>query len=210
MGKEISKEELILQTAMQQFIEKGRHGAKMQEIADAAGINKALLHYYYRSKEKLYAKIFEFLIWNNVSEVFNLFEEDLSFKEFLRKFIYNYTDLLTKNPKIPMFLLRELSEGGNTVKAVLENLLDSNTFSVKKPLAIINKAMQKGEMVQMDPLQFIATLVGSCLFFFIAEPLFTTLFLDESTFERAQFIEERKEAIYQTILYGIIPRGNDR
>ncbi len=207
MGKNISKEELILQTAMQQFIEKGRHGAKMQEIADKAGINKALLHYYYRSKEKLYAKIFEFLIWNNVSEVFKLFEEDISFTEFIRKFIYSYTDLLNKNPKIPMFLLRELSEGGNTVKAVLKNLVDSKKFSVEKPLTIINTAMQKGEMVQMDPKQFIATLVGSCLFFFIAEPIFATLFIDESSFNRDAFIEKRKEAIYQTILYGVIPRG---
>ncbi len=210
MDENKNKEELILQTAMQVFIEKGRHGAKMQEIADKAGINKALLHYYYRSKEKLYTKIFEFLIWNNVSEVFNLFDEDLSLNEFLRKFIYSYTDLLSKNPKIPMFLLRELSEGGSTVKAVLKNLVDSNKFSVEKPLAIINKAMKQDEMVEMDPLQFIGTLVGSCLFFFIAEPIFSTLFVDETSFDRLRFIEERKEAIYQTILYGIIPRGNDK
>ena len=207
MSKEISKEELILQTAMQQFIEKGRHGAKMQEIADKAGINKALLHYYYRNKKKLYTKIFEFLIWNNVSEVFKLFDEELTFSEFLRKFIYSYTDLLNKNPKIPMFLLRELSEGGKTVNAVLKNLIDSNKFSVEKPLSILNKAMKQGEIIQMDPKQFIATLIGSCIFFFIAEPIFSTLFLDTSSFNREKFIENRKEAIYQIILYGVIPRG---
>ena len=102
MDKDVSKEELILQTAMQVFIEKGRHGAKMQEIADRAGINKALLHYYYRSKEKLYTKIFEFLIWHNVADIYNMFDEQLSFNEFLKKFIYSYIDLINKNPKIPI------------------------------------------------------------------------------------------------------------
>ena len=207
MDKNLNKEELILQTAMQVFIDKGWHGTKMQDIADKAGINKALLHYYYRSKEKLYTKIFEFLIWRNVGDLFNLFNENLSFDVFLKKFIYSYIDLINKNPKIPMFLLRELSEGGKVVQNVLNNLLDSKKFSVEKPLSIIQKAMDEGIIIRMDPRQIIATIVGSCVFFFIAEPIFTTLFVDEANFDRAQFVEERKEPIFQTIYYGLTPRG---
>ena len=109
MDKHTDKEELIMQTAMQVFIDKGWHGTKMQEIADKAGINKALLHYYFRSKEKLYAKIFEFLISGFVGDLFKLFDDKLTFDEFLRKFIYSYIDLISKNPKIPMFLIKELS-----------------------------------------------------------------------------------------------------
>ena len=208
MDKNLNKEELILQTAMQVFIDKGWHGTKMQEIADRAGINKALLHYYYRSKEKLYTKIFEFLIWRNVGDLFNLFNENLRFDVFLKKFIYSYIDLINKNPKIPMFLLRELSEGGKVVQNVLNNLLDSKKFSVEKPLSIIQKAMDEGIIVKMDPRQIIATIVGSCVFFFIAEPIFNTLFVDETTFDREQFVEERKEAIFRTIHYGLTPRSD--
>ena len=208
MDEHQNKEELILQTAMQVFIDKGRHGAKMQEIADKAGINKALLHYYYRSKEKLYTKIFEFLIWRNVGDLFNLFDEELNFDAFLKKFIYSYTDLINKNPKIPMFLLRELSEGGTVVKSVLKNLTESGKFRVDKPLAIIQKAMDEGHIIKMDPRQIIANVIGSCIFFFIAEPIFNTLFVDSETFNREQFIEERKEAIYKTILFGLTPREN--
>ena len=208
MDKELSKEDLILQTAMQVFIDKGWHGTRMQDIADKAGINKALLHYYYRSKEKLYTKIFEFLIWRNVGDLFNLFDEHLSFEAFFKKFIFSYIDLINKNPKIPMFLLRELSEGGKVVKNVLRNLLDSGKFSVEKPIGIIQKAMDEGIIIKMDPRQIIATIVGSCVFFFIAEPIFTTLFVDEKTFDREQFVEERKTAILQIVLNGLTPRGD--
>ena len=206
MDEHQNKEELILQTAMQVFIDKGWHGAKMQEIADKAGINKALLHYYYRSKEKLYTKIFEFLIWRNLGELFNLFDDNLSFDEFLKKFIHNYIDVINKNPKIPMFLMRELSEGGTVAKEVLKNLIDGGRFRVDLPLRKIQKAMDEGKIIKMDPRQVITTVIGSCIFFFIAEPIFNTLFVDKSSFDREQFIEERKEAIFKNVLFGLTPR----
>ncbi len=202
------KEQLILQAAMDVFIEKGRHGAKMQEIADHAGINKALLHYYYRSKEKLYSKIFEFLIWHNMSDLLSLLDSDLSFPEYLRTFIWNYTDLLKENPKIPLFILKELSEGGDTVQTVLKNLVESGKFDTSKALKVIQRGMDQGEIVRMDPLQVVATIVGSCLFYFISEPIFKTLFVDEASFDRERFIQERKESIYQLLSYGLIPRGD--
>ncbi len=202
------KEQLILQTAMDVFIEKGRHGAKMQEIADRAGINKALLHYYYRSKEKLYSKIFEFLVWRNIGDLLSLLDSDLSFPEYLRSFIFKYMDLLKKNPKIPLFILKELSEGGDVVQMVLKNLVKSGMFDAAKAVAVIERGMEKGEIVPQDPLQVLATIVGSCLFYFIAEPIFKTLFVDEATFDRDHFIEERKESIYQILSFGLIPRGD--
>lgn len=209
MGEQPSKEEKILQTAMQVFIDKGWHGTKMQEIADRAGINKALLHYYYRSKEKLYKKIFEFQVWRSVNNLFSLFDEDLPFEEFLKRFVNGYIDLVNQNPKIPMFLLRELSEGGKIVKVVLRDLVDSGKFDVQKPLGLIRRAMDNDEIIRMDPRQVVATVIGSCLFYFIAEPIFKTLFTNEETFDRDAFIEERKEAVYKLLLSGLKPRDTE-
>ncbi|HGY55741.1 MAG TPA: TetR family transcriptional regulator [Caldithrix abyssi] len=210
MVNSLDKEELILKTAMDVFIEKGRHGAKMQEIADRAGINKALLHYYFRTKEKLYAKIFEYLINKNLSELFELFDADLPFADFLRFFISGYMDVINKNPKIPLFMLKELSEGGGTVKAILTNLRNSGKLDKNKIVKKIEQAVKDGEIAPVDPLQLIGTVIGSCLFFFIAEPIFKTIFIEEDNFDRQAFIEQRKEAVYQTILYGILPRGEQQ
>jgi len=207
MDKTQNKEILILQTAMDVFIEKGRHGAKMQEIADKAGINKALLHYYHRSKEKLYAKIFEFLFWQSLGDLIKLFETDLPFKQHLQLFINSYIDLLDRNPKIPLFLLRELSEGGNVVKNVLNNLLESGKYNPDPVINVITKAINNGEIIRMDPRQIVATVLGSCLFYSIAEPIFTTIFIREGNFNRPKFIKERKKAIFKIISDGLSPRG---
>lgn len=208
MVKAMDKEELILKKAMEVFVEKGWHGTKMQEIADKAGINKALLHYYYRSKEKLYNKIFEYLIWNNIGETVRLFttETDLPFEQYLKKFISAYIELLNKNPRIPFFILRELTDGAKRIKPILEELMRTGKFDIKPVLNRIRDASEKGEIKPIDPPQLMTTVVGSCLFFFIAEPMVMTLMVDEN-FNREQFIEERKEAVYQIIMNGICVKG---
>ncbi len=201
-------EERILHAAMEVFVEKGRHGARMQEIADRAGINKALLHYYFRNKEKLYAKIFESLIWENISGIITLLNKDMPVREYLKTFISEYIDLLARKPKIPLFILKELSEGGETVKRVLKELVEKGNFSVNGPLEKIQSARDRGEIIAVDPRQLISTIIGACLIYFISQPIFHTLFIREENFNQQKFIEERKEAVYQIILQGILPRSN--
>jgi len=210
MVKTQDKEELILKTAMDVFIEKGRYGAKMQEIADRAGINKALLHYYFRSKERLYARIFENIFRKNLNDLMTAFRDDLPFNDSLRSFIFGYIDLINRNPKVPLFLLKELSEGGKTVKTILANLQESKKLDLSPIVRKIEKAVQDGDIIQLDPRQLIATVIGAALFYFIGEPIFKALYIDEANFDRESFIEERKKAVYQTILYGILPRGEQR
>lgn len=201
-------EQRILHAAMDVFVEKGRYGARMQEIADRAGINKALLHYYFRNKEKLYTKVFELLIWDNISGVLTLLNKDMPVREYLKTFISEYIDLLNENPKIPLFILKELGEGGEIVKSVLGKMVEKGNFSIKGPLEKIQQAREKGEIIPIDPRQLVATIIGACLFYFIAQPIFHTLFINEDNFNRQQFIEERKEAVFQIISQGILPRSD--
>ena len=208
MEKIQETEEIILNAAMEEFIDKGRHGAKMQNIADRAGVNKALLHYYYRSKEKLYTKIFKIVYKRFFSEFVELFSEDKPFLEILHSFIPTYMNMLNKNPKIPLFIMKELSEGGETVHNVIKKAVNEEELSVKNFYAIIQKAIEKGEIIPLDPRQLVATIIGSCLFFFIAEPIFTALLVNDPVFDREQFIKERQQAVYETITMGIIPRGD--
>lgn len=207
--QEDTPEQRILRAAMDVFVEKGWHGAKMQEIADRAAINKALLHYYFRNKEKLYARVFELLIRDSVSGILTLLNKDMPVREYLKTFISEYIDLLNKNPHIPLFILRELGEGGETVKKILKKMVETGNFSVQGPLQKIEQAQKNGEIISVDPRQLIATIIGSCIIYFIAQPIFHTLFVDEEDFDKQQFIEERKETIYQIIAKGILPRSDE-
>jgi TetR/AcrR family transcriptional regulator len=210
MVKPDDKEEIILKAAMEVFVDKGLYGAKMQQIADKAGINKALLHYYYRSKEKLYVHIFKFIFKKIMREVAELLKSDLPFEEFLKTFISKYIDLLSKNYRFPLFIMRELSQGGkivsNAIKEAIPNELNEHLPAIK----LMEEAMDKGEIVKMDPRQIILTVVGSSLFYFIGEPILRVLLLNEESFDREKFLEERKEAIFNIIYYGLAPRGDQQ
>lgn len=207
MVKPDDKEEIILKAAMEVFVDKGQYGAKMQEIADKAGINKALLHYYYRNKEKLYVHIFKFIFKKIMSEVVELLQSDLPFKEFLRTFISKYMDLLNNNYRFPLFIMRELSQGGKIVSNALKEALPRELSAHMPPIKLIEEAMDRGEIVKMDPRQIILTVIGSSLFYFMGEPIIRVLLLDEESFDREKFLEERKEAIFNIVYYGLAPRG---
>jgi len=162
----VSTEEKILKTAMTVFLEKGKHGTKMQEIADRANINKAMLHYYFRNKESLYQNIFKMVFTKFFGHLDKFFKTNNSFHESLYQFISAYIDLINENPQIPIFILREISYKGNNLKTVFTELVESNQFSV--PKAFMNsarEAIQTGEIKEIDPFQLLMTTIGSCLFF---------------------------------------------
>jgi len=208
MVKPDDKEEIIMRAAMDVFVDKGQYGAKMQEIADKAGINKALLHYYYRNKEKLYTHIFKFIFKNIMDEVVDLLQSDLPFKDFLKTFISKYIDLLNENHRFPLFIMRELSQGGKIVSNAIKEAMPRELSEHLPAIKLIEDAMSRGEIVRMDPRQIILTVIGSSLFYFMGEPIIRVLLLNEESFDRDKFLEEKKEAIFNIIYYGLAPRGD--
>ena len=100
----------IFRAAADVFEEKGYTGARMQEIADRAGINKALLHYYFSTKEQLFMAVFQVLIKKMFEKIFSIFAGEISFKEKLKRFLDEHIEFMIKNPKLPIFLLNELSK----------------------------------------------------------------------------------------------------
>ncbi len=200
-------EEKILDAAMDVFVSKGRDGAKMQEIADKAGINKALLHYYFRSKEKLYQKIFEKVFLRFFKQLENVHQEDVPFKDQLAIFINAYVDILNRNRRVPLFIARELSKGGGVIRHVVSSYVRSKTIQLPGLfLQAIEKAVKNGEIVPVDPKHFMMTLIGASIFYFVAEPIVSSVLLTGDDFDRDAFIESRKQAIFEILYYGIKPR----
>lgn len=199
-------EEKILHAAMNVFVKKGRYGAKMQEIADEANINKAMLHYYFRSKDKLYTKVFESLFTKIFGSLHVVFKKDISFKEKLTAFIDQYTDLIAQNSQIPLFIMRELSEGAEEIKPVMKKLLSSRDINLPFTfIQSINDAIQKGEIRTIHPAQLLITILGSVVFYFMAEPLLMVVLKNDPGFKREKFIEQRKKIVVDIILNGIKP-----
>jgi len=204
MTKKQSAEQEILKAAMATFVKKGRHGAKMQEIADAAGINKAMLHYYFRSKDKLYLKVFENVFVEGFGSLHVVFKKNDTFEKKLANFVDQYTTLIMQNPQFPMFILRELSEGAEDIKQVFDQILKNIQFNLPSVfIDSIQTAIKNGEIKKVDPRQIFITIIGSIAFFFIAEPLLMVFLVNDKNYKRSAFIEQRKKIVTDIILNGI-------
>ncbi|MGD2035123.1 MAG: helix-turn-helix domain-containing protein, partial [Bacteroidales bacterium] len=110
MVKDANTEKRIYEAARKVFLKKGLAGARMQEIADEAGINKALLHYYFRNKEKLFGGIFNEIVMELSVRLKGIFEMDMDVLGKFKAFVNIYVDVLLKNRYLPLFVLNEIND----------------------------------------------------------------------------------------------------
>jgi TetR/AcrR family transcriptional regulator len=205
-----SKEELILRAAGDVFIEKGLSGARMQEIADRAGINKTLLHYYFRTKKNIYARILGKVFSAFFSQIEEAFGDGSSFAAVLRQFIDRLLDLLAANPRVPLFLMQELASGGTIARDILVKTLARQRMTLPKRLiALIEQERRAGHLRPVEPIQFMITVLGACIYFFAAEPIIREVLVSirpGKPFDRKAFLAQRRQSIFDVLYYGVKKR----
>jgi TetR/AcrR family transcriptional regulator len=190
-------EQLILNAARKVFIEKGLDGARMQEIADEAGINKALLHYYFRSKDKLFEMIFQEELGKFFPKMVNLIASgDISFEDKIRAFVNNYITIFINNPFLPTFIIRELQRDPENLKLFF--IKSGFDLSVIK-FAITNLAQQLN-MTFDEARHFMINMISLCIFPFAGRPLIERILFSEDRSEYNQFLEERKTVVAEYVI----------
>ena len=191
-------EQKILEAASEIFLEKGHDGARMQEIADKAGINKALLHYYFRSKQKLFRTVFKQEVQSMLSSTFSDISLTDNFREFLEKFISGYLKNVSTRKKIMRFILWELDKEPHAVASWFLDVFEETGFPGNPILLRVEKAIRDKEIKPVDPKNFVLSLLGMCVFPFVAEPLLKHI-LPGVNFESRNFSKQRTEAIIDLI-----------
>lgn len=192
---ENNTEEKILEAARQVFLEKGFDGARMQEIADKAEINKAMLHYYFRKKDKLFEKVFEDAFKKFIPQVgqIMLSDDDLIIK--IKSFISTYIDLLMQNQFLPLFIMKEITRNPK----IIENLITIKFSEVLEAFQyFIDDEVVKGKIKSVDAKNLIINIVSMCIFPFIAQPMMLTFF-DMKTEEYNKLMIDRKEVVFEVI-----------
>jgi AcrR family transcriptional regulator len=198
--KKDNTEEKILEAATNVFVAKGMDGARMQEIADEAGINKALLHYYFRSKEKLFEAIFSGIIQFAFPEISRIVKSELPVVEKIELVINAYIDLLRKHPFIPGFVMKELNrDPSGLFKMVLKF-----GFNPQVIFDQMQAAMDRGEIIQMKPTHLTANIISMCVFPFAARPVLSTVIFKENGAELETFYAERADVIKQFVINAIV------
>jgi TetR/AcrR family transcriptional regulator len=191
-------EQSILEAARKVFMLKGYSGARMQEIADEAGINKALLHYYFRGKDQLFEAVFAQAIASFLPIIRNVLEADMPFKEKIVLFVETYIDVLMANPHIPSFVIHEL----NTNPGRFIDKLKNNGINPTILLEQIKMEVESGQIRNISGDHFIVNLLGMCLFPFMARPVVKGV-LRKSDDEYELFLKERKKEIVQFVMHSI-------
>ena len=158
----------ILEAAKNVFQRKGMFGARMQEIANEAGINKALLHYYYRSKQLLFEAVFKQafnLMGPKLNEVLN---SDLELEEKIRAFTSNYISFVIKHPYLPNFIIQELNSNPEFVEQLIAEKNFPNILKFKEQ---VEGMVAKGEIRCISGEQLFVNVLSLSIFPFIAAPL---------------------------------------
>lgn len=199
MLKDISAEEKILNAAKRVFENKGMLGARMQEIADEAKINKALLHYYYRSKQLLFEAVFKAAFNKLAPQINTILNSDKSIFQKITNFSNHYTSFMIKHPYLPNFILQELNRNPNFVK----ELISSKTFpSMTNFLDQINSAVKNGEIKPIKPEQLFINILALNIFPFVGAPLIKG-FINASDKEYKTILESRKTEVSNFIVQSI-------
>lgn len=198
--KKDSTEEKILEAAKTVFIAKGMDGARMQEIADEAGINKALLHYYFRSKERLFEAIFSQIVKFAFPEITRIIASDEPVISKIEQVIDAYLGLLLKHPFIPGFIMKELSRDPSG----LFKMITKFGFNPQVIFGQIQKAMDNGEIKQMDPRHLIVNIISMCVFPFAARPILNHLIFREDKEALEKFYTERATVVKQFVIDAIV------
>lgn len=197
--KSINTEENILIVAREVFMQNGYDGTSMQMIADAAGINKSLLHYYYRSKERLFGQIFSKVFSQFVPRLGEIFMSDMSIEEKVHAFVESYINVFIENPLIPIFVMQELSKNPQH----LADLIRESGMDPEMMVDNIVASFKKEKINIGDPRQLIVNMIGLCVFPFAARPIVQRLIFkgDEKAYH--QFLLERKKEVPEFILNAI-------
>lgn len=198
--KDKNTEQVILQTARKIFIQKGLAGARMQDIADQAGFNKALVHYYFTSKDKLFDLVFEQEVSNLFSNLVAILSADLPLFEKIENIVSLDIDRLTQFPGLPIFVLNEMSRNPDVIlkrikKIPIQNVMDG--FQKQ-----INSEIKKGTIKKITADQLFINIQSLCIFPFIARPMIKGLLqFDDKTY--LAMIEKRKTEVAQFIISAI-------
>ncbi|MBS1597054.1 MAG: TetR/AcrR family transcriptional regulator [Bacteroidetes bacterium] len=185
--EDLSTEEKIKEAARTVFMKKGYSATRTRDIAEEAGINLALLNYYFRSKEKL----FEIVMMEKMQKLFGglvgiVTDNDTTLEKKIELLTIYYIDMLTQNPDLPIFVLSELRNNG-------EHLIKSLPIGNVLQQSALFKQLQVNRP-DINPLHFIINILGSTIFPFVAKPMIQAVGnLNPKDFET--MMEERKKLI---------------
>lgn len=186
-AEEFSTEDKILVAASKVFTEKGFSGARTRDIAEEAGINLALLNYYFRTKEKLFEQVMKVKIVLLFGQIIPIVtNEKTALDEKIDLASVKYFEILSKNPNLPIFILSEIQKKTSDIKSILPfEKVFKNSFLIQQI---------RERKPDVDPFHFLLNFLSMTAFPFVMKPILKSFDLKNDA-EFQKFVEERKTLV---------------
>lgn len=201
----MNTKEKIVAAAIEIFSRKGKHGARMEEIAEQAKINKAMLYYYYSTKENLYKEVLSFV----VKELFAHIEESfqgikagiIDHVKIVRTFTEAHFEAFTKNDTFTRIFLEAVTSEQDELKLAMCGPMGSVEHR-KCIHSIIKDGSDKGVFRKVDPKQVVMSIIGMNMVYLATKPIANSMMGIDAK-DEAKFLKERKNSIIDMVLNGI-------
>ena len=207
--RDLDTESKILQAARVVFTRRGTSGARMQEIAAEAGVNQALIHYYFGSKEQLAERIF-FEAAGKLLQAMSVFANPTAtLRELVEQFVAAYIDTIRHTPFIPGYILAETTQSPERLDALMQRALGAAPAQIAMRARVrieqlIVAHVADGTMRPLTPRQLLVNVMALVAFPFVARPILSAvLAADGADFD--DFIDERKHELPGFILNALRP-----
>ncbi len=208
-GSTEETEQRILDAAHAVFVRAGTAGARTLEIAKEAGVNPALLHYYFRTKERLAEAVFRRAAGQLLPAVVRILGSDATLEDKVEQVVQVELQFLSKAPYLPAYILSELAHHPDRAPQLIAAVTGEVPVALGTHLRTvlakqIDARVRDRTMHPISPDQFAVNLLALCVFPFAARPLFMALFgIDEKGFE--QFIDRRRRELAPFFLRALRP-----
>ncbi len=204
MERDLSTETKIKDAAKRIFITNGFNGCTSREIANEAGINVALLNYYFKSKGQLFDIIISSVLKDFTLSIIDVLKNNMSLINKVRILIEKEYEFLSKHPEIPNFIINEL---GKKDKNFFECLDIAEEFHKTKIFQEVLDAQTSGEMRKIDLVSLMLLMMSNCHFPFMAKPMIKTI----NSLEDAQYNEHlmvHKQYVTEMLINYLFPKNS--
>jgi len=162
----------ILRAAMQEFADEGPAGARMDAIGRAAGVNKALIHYYYKDKQSLYGAALDQVFAGLAARMKKVFERELPPRETVLAFAGAHFDYLASSPIFPRVVMREMMRTGRHPSPHVRRIVQRYLGPLQRRLVeVLAQGIESGEFRRVNPLHFVLSMVAMNVFYFASAPV---------------------------------------
>lgn len=194
-------EQTILMCAEEVFLERGFDGAKTTEIARRAGVNHAMIHYYFRTKKNLFNVVFQDKLTVLATSFSDSLSQDIPFFDKIRNAVETHFDFISENPKLLFFLYTEVVNDDERKKLLVNNILPRAQKLLDELEKGIAEELAKGTIRPVKPVEILLNIIALNVTTFLATPLMEVVF--GNTDEMDRLMEERKESNVEFILNGM-------